>query len=49
MAAPPPLEPRRTLSAPSISVEDTSYEEPLEDIQSGMLLQAEAITRRLDA
>ncbi|KAB2568905.1 hypothetical protein DBV05_g12419 [Lasiodiplodia theobromae] len=34
MAAPPPLEPRRTLSAPSISVEDTSYEEPLEDIQS---------------
>ncbi|KAL1639297.1 hypothetical protein SLS58_008010 [Diplodia intermedia] len=30
----PPLEPRRTFSAPSISVEDTSYEEPLEDIQS---------------
>ncbi|OJD30557.1 uncharacterized protein BKCO1_5900034 [Diplodia corticola] len=32
--ATPPLEPRRTFSAPSISVEDTSYEEPLESVQS---------------
>ncbi|GME32988.1 putative mg2+ transporter family protein [Neofusicoccum parvum] len=32
--ATPPLEPRRTFSAPSISIEDTTAEEPLEELHS---------------
>lgn len=34
-----PPEPRRTFSAPSISVEDTSYEEPLENLHTGTFLE----------